>query len=156
VQPTTSNQAAPGEVRRAIWVFTVLLVVILAISPSDLLSPTWWGHQAQAELGSLSAAGIAGAVLGVLLSRDIWNLRSSQNNLIQDLLLASAAIAVVAALIAVRELGWWVWSFASADALVAGLLGTMVFVTAYTERTRRVKVYTYARRFVFIPAPSDA
>ena len=104
---------------------------------------------ARDDPGVLLAA-LSGLCLGGWLGREIYCLHTSQNSLVKDALLAVGTASILAAFIAVRELGWWVWSFAAGDTLVTLFLTTLFAITLFTERTKGVRVYAYARRFVFI------
>ena len=146
----------PSEFRRALWLFVVPLVFVLSVGPSDLLYMQWWREQSSGNLQGLAAAASIGVALGILLSRDIWNLMVRNNPLWYDALLGAGVIAVFGVLVYLRESEIWRWSFAAADALVVSLLGSMSVVTLLTEQVKKVRVYAFARRFSFVHVQPDA
>lgn len=130
--------------------------LILLAGPSDLLFLDWWLRQGLTEIVSLALAALTGVSLGLLFSRDIWKLVVRRNPLWKDLLAVAITVAVFIALVLLREFGIWLWSFAAGDALALSMLATMAVVTALTERTKRVRVYAFARHFAFEHASRDA
>ena len=94
--------------------------------------------------------------LGVVLSRDIWNLVMRKNPLWYDVLLGAAVVGAFGVLVYLRESELWRWSFEAADAFVVALLGTMAVVTLLTEHLKKVRVYAFARHFRFVHVQPDA
>ena len=146
---TATPPTQPSEARRALWVLPVLLAAILAIGPSDILSAQWWRSEAGAQASGLLLAILAGCGLAALLGREIYRLQTSQNSLLKDAVLAAGTATTLMSLIVAREIGFWLWSFEAADVLVTAFLATLFAITLVTERTKGVRVYAYARRFVY-------
>ena len=151
--PMDPGTKPPSESRRALWVYAATAAFIALVGPSNLLSPAWWQRQPATELAQLLLPASAGMVLGLLFSRDIWNLVTRRNPLWKDLLGGGIAIMVFVAMTVLRESGVWLWSFDSGDALAFALLATMATVTYLTEHTKQVRVYAFARHFAFVHQP---
>ena len=155
----TSNQSdrkAPSELRRVVWLFAGLGAAVLFITPSALLSLSWWHAQSPKDLLLLVFPISTGLALGLLCSWDIWHLTVRKNPLWKDLLIGAAALAGLGVMILLRESGLWVWSFASGDALITTLISTIAVVSFVTERRKKVRVYFGSRTLVFIHARKGA
>ena len=146
----------PSELRRAVYVFPALAMLILLIGPSPLLSPLWWQMQDVNFPAQLLSPLVAALALGAVVGRDIWNLTVRRNPLWKDLLYGALGLFPFLVAVVLREAGLWLWSFASGDTFVVGLALTITAISAFTERRRSVRVYLSSRHLVVVHEKRDA
>jgi hypothetical protein len=150
------EQLQPSQLRRAIWVYAAVPMIVLFVPRSDLLRHAWWEDQPMTDIAWIALAAFAGIAVGCFCGRDIWTLRRRNPSVRKVIVVAFISLLVVCCAIALRELELWQWTFAQGDAFMAAWFLTMLVAACLTEFKKSVRVYLGIRDYTFVARSQDA